>query len=224
MTSFLGIEKKSYAIELRKKGYSLFEIANKLNIAKSTSSLWLRNIELNTKARNRIEERRSLARSKAGQTVKNRVKHRRNRLDVISKELISKLNITNNSQLCKLLCSFLYWGEGNKTGYRVGFINSDPIMIGAFIKLFRRSFILNESKFRALVHLHEYHDETEIKKYWSKITNIPLSQFTKSYLKPHTGKIIRQGYKGTLRITYADTRIVDELKAVYNELAKSLGL
>ena len=74
------------------------------------------------------------------------------------------------------------------------------------------------------MHIHEYHNENEIKNYWSKIASIPLSQFTKSYLKPHTKKVVRQGYKGALRIAYADTKIVDELKAVYNGLANSLGM
>ncbi len=191
---------------------------------KSTASLWLKNVDLDNNAKIRIERNRSQARLKAGQTIKNKVKARQHELSVFANKMVSELNILNDIRLCKLLCSFLYWGEGNKTGYRIGFTNSDPDMIRTFIRLFRQSFILNESKFRALIHIHEYHNESEIKNYWSRITNIPISQFTKSYLKPHTGKNIRLGYKGTLRITYSDTRIVDELKAVYNELAKSLGL
>lgn len=224
MTRLLGTNIINGAIELRKKGNSLKEISDRLNIAKSTASLWLKNIELDQNAKIQIEKRQSQARSKASQTIKNKVKNRQRELSESANKMILKLNIANNPHLCKLFCSLLYWGEGNKTGYRVGFTNSDPIMIKTFIKLFRQSFSLDESKLRALVHIHEYHIESEIKKYWSKITNIPLSQFTKSYLKPHTGRIVRQEYKGTLRITYADTRIVDEIKAVYNELAKSLGM
>ena len=45
--SRLPIEIKEKAFGLRKKGYSIKEIAKKLNIAQSTSSLWVRDIELN---------------------------------------------------------------------------------------------------------------------------------------------------------------------------------
>lgn len=224
MANLLGSEIRNSAIKLRSKGYSLFEIATHLKISKSTSSLWLRNIKLNKQAKSRIEQIKFKARSKANNTIKKRIQERRGEFHRNAGNTITKLKVLENPSLCKLLCSILYWGEGSKTGYRVAFINSDPVMIATFIKLFRLSFVLNESKFRALAHIHEYHSDIEIKKYWSEITKIPISQFTKSYLKPHTGKTIRMGYKGTIRISYADTRIVDELKAVYNELAKSLGL
>lgn len=224
MAKLLGSDIKYDAIKLRKKGYSLFEISTKLDIAKSTSSLWLKDIKLNNHAKARIEKRRFLARSKAMETINKKIENRKSELNISAGEIISRLNISVDPTLSKVFCSLLYWGEGNKTGHRVAFVNSDPIMIATFAKLFRQSFPLDESKLRGLVHIHEYHNETEIKNYWSKITNIPLSQFTKSYLKPHTGKTIKPGYKGTCRISYSDTRIVDELKAVYNELAKSLGL
>lgn len=224
MAQSLGINKRNRAIELRKQGYSLFEIASIIKIAKSTSSLWLRNVELNNHARARIEKRRSLARTKAAQTIKNRIANRRKEFEQSAKKTISALKIFENPSLSKVFCSLLYWGEGSKTGHRAAFINSDPTMIATYMKLLRLSFSLDESKFRALVHIHEYHNETKTKRYWSKVTKIPLSQFTKSYLKPHTKKIVRRGYKGTLRIAYADTRIVDELKAIYNTLANSIGL
>ena len=118
----------------------------------------------------------------------------------------------------------MYWGEGSKTGYRTSFINSDPAMVATFLKLLRKSFSIDESKLRALVHIHEYHNDPEIKEYWSKITSIPLSRFTKSYLKPHSQKVIRPGYKGAIRIAYYDSLIVYELKAIYNTLAEHLGV
>lgn len=224
MTQSLGINKRNRAIDLRKQGFSLSEIAAILKIAKSTSSLWLRHVELNNYAKVRIEERRLLARIKAAKTTRGRIENRRREFEQSAKEIISELKIFENPPLSKILCSLLYWGEGSKTGQRAAFINSDPAMIATYIKLFRMSFSLDESKFRALVHIHEYHNETEIKKYWSEITGIPLSQFTKSYLKPHTKKTVRTGYRGTLRVAYADTKIVDELKAIYNTLADFIGM
>ncbi len=48
-------ELKEKAISLRKQGYSIKEIAAELNIAQSTSSLWLSNIILNSTAQKRLD-------------------------------------------------------------------------------------------------------------------------------------------------------------------------
>ncbi len=49
--------KKTQAISLREKGYSLEEIAKILLIAKSTASVWLSGIKLNSKALQRLQDR-----------------------------------------------------------------------------------------------------------------------------------------------------------------------
>lgn len=56
------VEKKKKAIELREKGYSLKEITSFLDISHSTSSVWLKNIELDQKAKLRLQKRVDLGR------------------------------------------------------------------------------------------------------------------------------------------------------------------
>ncbi len=125
----------------------------------------------------------------------------------------------------KVLLSVLYWTEGGKrTTSHVTIINSDPEMIKVFLNCLRSCFTIDETKLRALVHIHGYHNDDDIKKYWSFVTKIPLSQFTKSYLKSNTGKRIRDGYQGSIRINYYDFRVVSELKIVYNELIQRIGM
>jgi hypothetical protein len=120
------------------------------------------------------------------------------------------------------MCSLLFWAEGQKD-VRAGvtFINSDPNMIQTFLKLFRHSFEVDESKFHALVHLHEYHDTKVQLEYWSKLTGIPLKQFWKPYLKPHTGKNKRIDYPGCISIRYLDSQFGKLLKMIYIEFSKS---
>ncbi|OGG12972.1 hypothetical protein A2773_03075 [Candidatus Gottesmanbacteria bacterium RIFCSPHIGHO2_01_FULL_39_10] len=214
--------KQSRAKGLRKSGHSLGEISLQLGISKSTASLWLRDTPLNEIALKRIERKKISARLKGLEILKIQRLQKKQEIDKIATDIISTLNLGNIS-LCKVLCALLYWGEGSKTDYRLAFINSDPQMISTFMSLLRKSFPTTESKFRALVHIHEYHNENEIKNYWSNITKIPLSQFTKSFLKPHTGKISRLGYKGSIRIVYHDSKIASQLKATYNILAKYIG-
>jgi hypothetical protein len=217
------VETKEKAEKLRTRGYSLSEISHILKIYKSTASVWLKDIELNQKAQKRLEKRHILGQYKAMQTVKIKRDLIKNKIDEISVHSIK--NIKLNKELYKLLCSFLFWTEGGKsTDSYVFFTNSDPKMVATFVKLIRNSYELDESKFRALVHIHKYHDEKEIKNFWSKITDFPLAQFSKSYQKPNTGKRIRDNYMGTIRIRYYDYKIALELRSLYNTFVREIGL
>ncbi len=124
----------------------------------------------------------------------------------------------------KILASTMYWAEGGKEKSFLAFVNSDPAMIKSYLKALRKGFKLDESKFRCLIHIHEYHNEEMIKNFWSNITDIPLSQFSKSYLKPHTSKRVHNDYKGCIRIRYYDSMIAAEIRMIYNMLPKRMGV
>lgn len=66
-----------------------------------------------------------------------------------------------------------------------------------------------EGKFRASLHLHSGQDEKQIKEYWSKITNIPQSQFNKSYIKKE-GSGYRKNilYNGTIKVRVCDSNLL----------------
>ena len=212
---------KEKAILLRQKGYSLQEIATELDISKSTASLWLKYIHMNNQAKARLKSRQKEAVTRA---INTRIERRQIYKDKViqkARSILSEINITVH--ISKLLCSIFLWTEGGeKTGPCVYFMNSNPLLVGTFIKLFRLSYNPDESKFRALVHIHNYHNDPEIKLFWSKITNIPLSQFNKSYLKQNTSKRIRENYMGCIRIAYYDSKIALELRMIYNMFAQHL--
>jgi len=217
------IETKELAVKLRKFGYSIREISHKLRVSKSTASLWLNSVILNKKAKDRLKKRKILGQYKTMLIANSK------RLEIqkkISKTVQYQLKTINKTKsLYKLLLSLLFWTEGGKsTDSYVFFTNSDPKMVGLFVYLIRQSFDIHESKFRALIHIHEYHDKKRQIRYWSDITNIPPEQFSKSYVKAHTGKRIRQGYQGSIRIRYYDHKIALELRSFYNTLVKDLGL
>lgn len=216
------VELKQKAISLRSQGYSIKEIARKLDISVSTASGWLRKVILESKAKARLKKRKLLGYYKTSQRWQRKKSEQEKRVQLKVKKVFAPARPDKNTY--KIFCSLLFWAEGTKTGSYVSFINSDPQMIAVFLKLLRASFPLTEEKFRAMVHIHEYHDEKEILKFWSEKTNIPLSQFSKSYLKPHTKKRKKPGYMGSLRVRYYDAEIARELRAIYNNmLTKKLG-
>ncbi|OGM20432.1 hypothetical protein A2863_04855 [Candidatus Woesebacteria bacterium RIFCSPHIGHO2_01_FULL_38_9b] len=210
------------AIKFRKKGFSIKEISEKLNIAKSTSSLWLRDINLNQIALKRLQKRKILGQYKSMQIAAGKRQKLLNVHLYQAMRTISK--IKRGAELYKTICSILFWTEGSKKLSSLSFTNSDPKMINFFLRLLRLSFSLDESKFRVKVHIHNYHNDLSIKNYWSKVTKIPLTQFTRSYKKPNTKKRIHKDYKGCVNIRYYDYKIALELSSIYNKTSESLGL
>lgn len=202
------------AINLRKKGYSIKEIAQKMGIATSTSSVWVRNTTLDRSANNRIKKRRLQGQINA--TKKKKILKYKLQSIIKQETNLTLKNIVFDKHIYQLICALLFWAEGTKNFKNLTFTNSDPKMMHVFITLLRKSFSLDESKFRCLVHIHNYHNDEAVKLFWSKLTGIPLSQFNKSYTKPHTGKNYHPGYKGCLRLTYYDYTLALKLKSLYN--------
>lgn len=203
---------------MRSRGFSLSEIANKFNVAKSTVSSWVKGIKLNDEAIARIEKRSEKGVQKA--LLTNKIK-RENVLKEI--ELLTKLNIDSihfDKNIHKLLCALLFWCEGEKRFSYVAFINSDPILTGTFLKLLRSSFEIDERKFRLCLHLHSYHNEEKQKKFWSKITGISQKQFYKVYKKNNGNKNVRENYPGCASIRYYDYKIALELGSIYKYFSR----
>ena len=64
-------QEKTQAITLRKQGFSYNEILNKVPVAKSTLSVWLRDIGIAKRQTQNLTEKRKLAQQKAQQACRN---------------------------------------------------------------------------------------------------------------------------------------------------------
>lgn len=215
----LKAEVRRKATALRKSGHSLSEISQRLHIAQSTVSLWLRNVELSENAKKRINSLGIHGRKKGIETNK----RRREAEDIRIAKKVEEYFFSGKQKIdSKIACALLYWGEGTKYdgNKSVSFINADPEMIQCFLRVFRDSFPLDEKKFRALIHLHEYHDVDRQLRFWSNVTKIPINQFNKSYLKKNTGKSKKEDYPGCVSVRYSDSKVYKELMLIIGKLAK----
>ncbi len=211
---------KIKAISLRRQGFSYGDIKRKLEISKSTSLLWTKDVILSSKSQNILATKTEAARKKGRETHTLNTKLKYSKINNLVVNNLSHLKI--NKTYAKLLCAMLYWGEGSKSSGQVVFTNSDPEMIKAFLKLFRYGFVINEQKVKALLHLHPYHNEKIQKVFWSKITGISLEKI-KIFNKTSFGKTIRPGYPGCIAIKYASMDILNELMYYYKEINYLLG-
>ncbi len=210
---------KEKAYKLRLDGYSYKEISALLKITKSTAYEWLKNLHLNQNAKRRIERLKTSGRNKANNTRHLRKLRLIKNSERWAKKVLKSVPLT--PELAQMYCSLLYWAEGGKsTDNRLEFTNSDPRMIKTFLKLLRYGFVIDENRLRVNIHVHEYHNEPRQKMFWSKLTNIPLQKFNKSYLKPHTKKVMRENYQGCARICYHSGEVAKEIRALYTEFSK----
>jgi len=217
------IEEKLKAIELRKHGYSLNEIIEKIGVSKSTASNWLKNIKLNHSGRLRLSERIKLGRLKSAEKKRNKTEEKLKYFYAEGLRDIDKISL--NKSTIRMLCSLIYWCEGIKNHFQgVTFINSDPKLIRIFLYLLRKGYDIEESKFRICIHIHEYHDPLKQMTFWSGITNIPTNQFIKPYLKQNTGKRIRLGYEGCISLRYRNNDLARQLLMMAKACFDNVGI
>ncbi len=214
------IKEKEIAITLRRKGYSLKEISDQLKIAKSSASVWVRNVIMTKKAKDRIVFIQKKAISKAMVINHEKAVIRRKMCNDWAKRVLvkKKFGVFEN----QMVCSVLYWGEGAKYSNRVEFTNSDPKMVKVFLTALCIGFDVDKSKIRVNLHLHKYHDELKQKKMWCSLLGISDGQFNKTFWKENGNKIKRLDYPGCIRICYHSKEIVDKMKSFYKELSKKI--
>ena len=75
----------------------------------------------------------------------------------------------------------LYAGEGSKRDGSVIFANSDPRMVVFFCSWLRHFFQIDESRLRVRLYLHQGLDLDGAMTFWSEVTGIAVSQFSKPY-------------------------------------------
>jgi len=213
------------ALTLRKNGYSIGTIAKKLSVSKSTVSGWCRDIALSEKQILLIAER-----SKHHATAnlllaseKQRKERQRNteKMEKMGKREIGKLSLRD----IQLIGLGLYWGEGYKKGSQeLGFTNSDPAMINFYIEWLEKIYEISTKDLILRVSINNQHSDRtiEVVNYWSTVTNVPCSQFTKtSLLHIHSKKFYKNitTHFGTLRVkvrkgTNLRRRILGSIEAI----------
>src|SRR4030042_3709542 len=193
------------ARRLRKKGESVKQIAKKLKVAKSTASLWVRDIIL-TPEQLEVIRKRAIIGSERGRLI-GALLQKQARLERIRKEeeagIKELANLTDREFLIAGLT--IYAGEGNKKSREVRISNSDPNIIVFMIDWFKRCFSLTNKDFCCFVGINEVHRHREeiVRNYWFQTTGLPLSCFRKTSFKKSISKKVYENFNehyGTLDV------------------------
>ena len=180
----MKLKEKNLALNLRKQGWSMNEIKDKLRVSKSSISLWVRNIKL-TDDQKRALSQKGLTKESIERRRATRLSRENARRQIIVDAAREEIDTLSELEL-KLIGVALYWAEGGKTNRgSVQLSNGDPRIIRLMMKFFKKICKVPKEKFRAHIHIHPHLNIKKAENYWSSISSIPLNQFYKTYSKPN---------------------------------------
>lgn len=186
------LELKLRAREFRKKGESYNKIVKILNIPKTTVSDWCHDIELTQNQLLKLYKNRTNGALKGSIIA---AKHKQDRRIKETEELFlqGKKEIKNLSRRDRFIAGIAFYAsEGTKIDKGCSLANSDPFIIKFMVNWFKEFGKVSKDKFHAALWLHEGLNEGRAKKYWSNLTEIPITRFYKTYIaknKPTSPKI-----------------------------------
>lgn len=188
---------KKKAMQMRRRGLSYGEIRKELKVAKSTLSFWLRDIPLSEKDKLRLYHARIRTMvSGPNSNSARRAREVESIIQVASREIPHPIS----SDAYLLLGAALYWAEGTKSG-AISISNSDPVLIVFMVKWFSDIFNVSPKLFKAWLNIYPQQNDTDLKKFWSSLTGIPVSQFGKSFVKPLSKGVKKNNlYYGTIKV------------------------
>ena len=141
--------------------------------------------------------------------------------------LILKSTMNKKRRLASLI---IWWCEGTKIrkdkrwkdSYNcpIEVTNTDPKLIKIFIDFLRQDLGIEAKKLKAQVQIHKGDNQAEIESFWSKVSNIPLSQFNKTIIR-ETGKKIGKT-KGTFKVRVYSKSKFEEMKDLLEEELKEV--
>lgn len=166
------VREQERARELRTEAWTLREIATELGVAKSSVSLWVRDVEFTPRPRERT----------AAQRRGPNILQRRKQAEIQHWREEGQRRIGQLSDREFLVAGVaLYAGEGSKTDGAVKLANNDARLISFFCAWLRHFFEIDESRLRVRLYLHEGLDLERAMSYRSAVTSIPIAQFGKPY-------------------------------------------
>lgn len=157
-----SIEKIQKLKKLRRKGYSINELVDKLSIPKTTIWHHVQDVEI-------LPKYAAILKSKRGGSAKRKQKKIEE-----AKQYAQELLQAPERELAVAL-AMLYWSEGHKKA--CDFINSDGIMIKGYLVILKKLFGISKNDLRLTLRIFTGMDQTKCLNYWSNITKIPKHEF-----------------------------------------------
>jgi len=203
----VNILEKSKALVLRQKGKSISEIAELLDAPKSTVGVWCRNVKLGKKQIERLAKRQESGSYKGRMKFLEKVRAKRLlQTKKLKKEGLAEIGkIDRRNLFIAGIGMYLSEGATAEGNEEVSFTNSDYRVILFIKKWFEDICGVTNDRFVVQIRINKIHENKirAVEKYWAKIIDISLNQFSKTILiKSKSKKIYPKDsiYYGTVRL------------------------
>lgn len=196
-----------HCVALRRQGKTYSEILKIVPVAKSTLSVWLKDVGLAKSQRQAITKKRLEGAFRGAQARKRLRILNTISIKSVAREQVEKLS----SRELWLLGTALYWAEGSKEkeygpGLGLVFNNSDPAMIKFYLLWLERSLKIAQERISLTLYIHETKRQhlNDICGFWASYLDFQPSDIEGVYFKKSPIKTIRKNtgdlYRGTLRV------------------------
>ncbi|MDD2657490.1 MAG: hypothetical protein PHD04_02400 [Candidatus Pacebacteria bacterium] len=213
---------KEKATELRKQGLSYRQIRARLKIPLGTISDWFGKIDWSADIAKRLAKESQVIHSMR-MTDLNKVRgaHLKRAYESARREAAEDLNVLKYNPLF-IAGVMLYWGEGGKNPKDgVKFVNTDAQMITFYVDFLVRACRIPMDRIKAHILIYPDLQENICRSYWSKVSGIPIGNFTKSTLIQGRHKTRRLNW-GICTVTvssyYFKQKILEWIKLLPQEL------
>ncbi len=171
-------EKSELGKDLRRLGLSYGEIMELVEVNKSTLATWCRDVKLSTEQIEAMKKRRA---QEPGIPVDTQWKRRKEVELIRAQATLEAEHLVDESLWVAGVA--MYWGEGTKVGSQLTMANSDPAVLRMF-KAWSIKYLGPNMGWRAKLNIHANNDEPGSRQWWAAQLDIPLNDFTKTYIKP----------------------------------------
>lgn len=196
---------------MRSEGCSIKEIAATLRVARSSASVWVRDVELGPEQRAALVYRSRLGPIVAAERKATRARDVRRGYQDEGRRLAATRG-ADYAAGC-----MLYWAEGAKARNAVRLVNADPEVLVFFARFLRKHFGVADDEMSVTCNLFADHIERqrEIERYWLNRLGLPAASLRKSavntYSKYSQKKRTNKLPYGTCSLRVCSTRIVQTI-------------
>jgi predicted transcriptional regulator len=204
------------------QGMSVKEIAKALGVAKSSVSMWVRDIELTPEQIRVIQER-----------VKNHDSQLRGSRAVIDKHLKLRQQYQSEGRekaregnLLHSQGCMLYWAEGSKSRNEIQFVNADAGMMIHFVKFLREALKIPEEKITFRVYCYLGNDLTleEIESYWLAALQLERFQMRRGSINNQPVSSQQKGRQLLYGVCHLSVNSTQHLQHIYGAIQEYTGI
>jgi hypothetical protein len=196
-------------------------IARRLDVAVSSVSAWVRDIELTTSQHEALRELNPAYNHQRNGSRKRAARYRAERLEFQQEGR----RLARRREPLHVAGCMLYWAEGSKERNQLQFSNSDPDMARFFVHFLRTYFDVQPSDIRITCHLFVDHVERqrEVEQFWLDYLGLPERSLRKSVVNRYSRwsqkkRRNRLPY-GTCRVVVSRTRVTQSIYGAIQEYA-----